>query len=252
MSGHSKWATIKRKKGAEDAKRGKVFSKIIREITVAARQGGGDPGGNPRLRTVMDKARAANMPQDNVTRAIKKGTGELEGANYEEHMLEGYGPGGVAVMLEILSDNKNRTVSEIRHIFSRNNGNMGEAGCVSWVFQKKGLIHFNKDQVSEDQLMEHALDAGAEDIKDEEDMLDVWTDTGSFEQVKKALEGKGLKPASAEISMVPQNSIKLAGADAEKMVKLMEALEDHEDVQNVYANFDIPKEEMERLSQMVA
>lgn len=252
MSGHSKWATIKRKKGAEDAKRGKVFTKFIREITVAARQGGGDPSGNPRLRTVIEKARAANMPQDNITRAIKKGTGELEGTSYEEFMLEGYGPGGVAVMLEVLTDNKNRTVSEIRHTFSRNNGNMGEAGCVAWVFQKKGLIHFTKNQVSEDQLMEQALEAGAEDIKDEEDMWDVITDPASFEKVKKSLGEKSLKPQQAELTMVPQNSVKLMGADAEKMLKLMEALEDNDDVQNVFANFDIPKEEMERLSQMVA
>ncbi len=252
MSGHSKWATIKRKKGAEDAKRGKVFTKFIREITVAARQGGGDPSGNPRLRTVIEKARAANMPQDNITRAIKKGTGELEGTAYEEFMLEGYGPGGVAVMLEVLTDNKNRTVSEVRHTFSRNNANMGEAGCVAWVFQKKGLIYFTKNQVSEDQLMERALEAGAEDIKDEDDMWDVITDPASFEKVKKGLEEKGLKPQQAELTMVPQNSVKLMGADAEKMLKLMEALEDNDDVQNVFANFDIPKEEMERLSQMVA
>jgi YebC/PmpR family DNA-binding regulatory protein len=252
MSGHSKWATIKRKKGAEDAKRGKVFTKLIREITVAAREGGGDPGGNPRLRTVMDKARAANMPQDNIARAIKKGTGELEGSTYEEHTLEGYGPGGVAVLVAILTDNKNRTVSEIRHVFSRNSGNMGEAGCVSWVFHKKGSLQLNKDQVSEDVLMEKALEAGAEDIKDEDDTWDIMTEPASFEAVKKALEENNLKPQSAEITMVPQNSIKLVGADAEKMLKLMEALEDHDDVQNVYANFDIPKEEMERLSKMVA
>ncbi len=252
MSGHSKWATIKRKKGAEDAKRGKIFSKLIREITVAARSGGGDPAGNPRLRTVVDKARIANMPQDNVTRAIKKGTGELEGASYEEHVLEGYGPGGIAVILDILTDNKNRTVSEIRHLFSKNGGNLGEVGCVSWVFHKKGSIQFNKGDVSEDSLMEQALELGAEDIQDEEDTWDVLTDPTSFEKVKKGLEGKGLKQVSAEVTMVPQNSVKLVGGDAEKMLKLMEVLEDNDDVQNVYANFDIPKEEMERLSKMVA
>ncbi len=252
MSGHSKWATIKRKKGAEDAKRGKVFTKFIREITVAARSGGGDPAGNPRLRTVIDKARAANMPQDNIARAIKKGTGELEGASYEESSLEGYGPGGVAVMVSLLTDNKNRTVSEIRHVFSKNGGNMGEAGCVAWVFHKKGIIQFNKGQVSEEALMEQALDLGAEDIQDEEDTWDVLTDPGSFEKIKKGLEDKGLKPIAAEVSMVPQNTVRLTGADAEKMLKLMEAMEDHDDVQNVYANFDIPKEEMEKLSRMVA
>ncbi len=247
MSGHSKWATIKRKKGASDAKRGKIFTKIIRELTVAAREGGGDPNGNPRLRTVIDKAKQANMPQDNVTRAIKKGTGELEGATYEETSLEGYGPGGVAVMLNLLTDNKNRTVSEIRNVFSKNGGNLGEAGCVAWVFHKKGLIQFPKAQVTEDILMEPALEAGAEDIKDEEDVWDVVTEPSSFETVKKTLEGKGLKPASAEVTMVPQNFIKLTGPEAEKMLKLMEALEDHDDVQNVYANFDISKEEMERM-----
>lgn len=248
MSGHSKWATIKRKKGASDAKRGKIFTKIIRELTVAAREGGGDPTGNPRLRTVIDKAKQANMPQDNVTRAIKKGTGELDGATYEETSLEGYGPGGVAVMLNLLTDNKNRTVSEIRNVFSKNGGNLGEAGCVAWVFHKKGLIQFPKAQVTEDTLMEPALEAGAEDIKDEEDVWDVVTEPSSFETVKKTLEGKGLKPATAEVTMVPQNFIKLTGPEAEKMLRLMEALEDHDDVQNVYANFDIPKEEMERLS----
>jgi YebC/PmpR family DNA-binding regulatory protein len=252
VSGHSKWATIKRKKGAEDAKRGKVFTKIIREITVAAREGGGDPDGNPRLRTVIEKAKEANMPHDNVTRAIKKGTGELEGASYEEHSLEGYGPGGVAVMLHILTDNKNRTVSEIRNVFSKNGGNMGEAGCVAWVFHKKGLIQFTKSQVTEDALMDQALEAGAEDIQDEEDTWDVTTDPASYEKVKTALESKGLKPLSAEVTMIPQNSVELLGHDAEKMLKLMEALEDHDDVQNVYANFDIPKEEMEKLSKMVA
>jgi len=248
MSGHSKWATIKRKKGASDAKRGKIFTKIIRELTVAARESGGDPSGNPRLRTVIEKAKQANMPQDNVTRAIKKGTGELEGAIYEESHLEGYGPGGTAVMLNILTDNKNRTVSEIRNVFSKNGGNMGEAGCVAWNFHKKGLIQFGKGPVTEDALMEPALEAGAEDIRDEEDVWDVVTDPASYESVKKALEGKGLKPTSSEITMVPQNFVKLTGADAEKMLKLMEALEDHDDVQNVYANFDISKEEMERLS----
>ncbi len=252
MSGHSKWATIKRKKGAEDAKRGKVFTKLIREIAVAAKNGGGDPDGNPRLRTVIEKARAANMPQDNVARAIKKGTGELEGVNYEEHTYEGYGPGGAAVILDILTDNRNRTISEVRNIFSKNGGNMGEAGCVAWVFKKRGVLQFDKKAASEEQLMELALEAGAEDLKDEEDLWDVMTDPVHFESVKKALEAKGLKPSSAEVTMVPQNTVKLGGGDAEKMLRLMEALEDHDDVQNVYSNFDIPKEEMERISKLVA
>lgn len=252
MSGHSKWATIKRKKGAEDAKRGKIFTKLIREITVAARQGGGDPAGNPRLRTVIDKARNANMPQDNVNRAIKKGTGELEGSTYEETTLEGYGPGGVAVMANILTDSKNRTVSEIRHVFSRNGGNMGEAGCVSWVFHKKGLIQISKAGVSEDQVMEKALDAGAEDVQDADETWDITTDTSSFEAVKKAIEDAGWKPISAEITLIPQNAVKLTGADAEKMLKLMEALEDHDDVQNVFANFDIAQDELAKISQSMS
>lgn len=250
MSGHSKWATIKRKKGAEDAKRGKIFTKLIREIAVSAKTGGGDPSGNPRLRSVIDKARQANMPQDNIARAIKKGTGELEGVNYEEHTYEGYGPGGVALMFSVLTDNKNRTISEVRNILSKNGGNLGESGCVSWVFSKKGFLAFDKQQTSEDQLMEIALDAGAEDLKSEEDSLEVITDPSSFEAVKKVLEGKGLKPASAEVTMVPQNYIKLTGPEAEKMLKLMEALEDHDDIQNVYANFDIAKNEMERISNL--
>jgi YebC/PmpR family DNA-binding regulatory protein len=248
MSGHSKWATIKRKKGAEDAKRGKIFTKVIRELTVAAREGGGDPAANPRLRTVMEKAKQANMPNDNVQRAIKKGTGELEGEIYEESNLEGYGPGGVAVILAIMTDNKNRTVSEIRNVFSKNGGNLGEVGCVSWVFQKKGSINFNKSDVAEDALMETALEAGAEDIKDEEDVWHVVTEPTSYEAVKKAVESKGWKPVAAEVTLVPQNFVKLSGDAAQKMLKLMEALEDQDDVQNVYANFDISREEMEKLS----
>lgn len=247
MSGHSKWATIKRKKGATDAKRGAVFTKVIREITVAAKNGGGDPNGNPRLRTALDKAKAVNMPLDNVNRAIKKGTGELEGVSYEESTLEGYGPGGVAIMLGVLTDNKNRTVSEVRHLLSKNGGNMGEAGCVGWVFSKKGHLTFGKD-IAEDVIMEKSLEAGAEDFKDAEDVWEVLTDPASFESVKKTLEDQGLKALSAEVTMVPQNTVKLVGADAEKMLKMMEALEEHDDIQNVYSNFDIPKEEMERIS----
>ncbi|MDO8461744.1 MAG: YebC/PmpR family DNA-binding transcriptional regulator [Deltaproteobacteria bacterium] len=248
MSGHSKWATIKRKKGASDAKRGKVFTKVIRELTVAAKAGGGDPNNNPRLRTVLEKAKAANMPQDNITRAIKKGTGELEGVNYEESTYEGYGPGGVAIMFDVMTDNKNRSIAEIRHILSRNGGNLGEPGSVSWVFSKKGILHYDKSKVSEEQLMDVALEVGAEDIKDEGETFDVWTDPHTFEKVKKDLIDKGLKPTDGEVTMVPQNTVPLVGAAAEQMIKLMEALEDHDDIQNVYANFDIPKEVMEKIA----
>ncbi len=251
MSGHSKWATIKRKKGAEDAKRGQTFTKYIREITVAAKQGGGDPNTNPRLRTVIEKAKTVNMPQENIVRAVKRGTGELEGVTYEEHVYEGYGPAGVALMFSVLTDNKNRTVSEIRNLLSKNSGNLGESGSVSWVFHKKGDLRFDKKGVTEDQLMEVALDAGAEDIKEDEDGFDVLTGPESFEAVKKALEAKSLKPVEAEVTMVPQNYVKLTGADAEKMLRLMDALESHDDVQNVYANFDIAKEELERIGNSI-
>jgi len=246
MSGHSKWSTIKHKKGAADAKRGKLFSKLIKEITIAARLGGGDPANNPRLRTVVDKARAANMPNDNVTRAIKKGTGELEGTTYEESVFEGYGPGGVALYIETLTDNRNRTVAELRHLLSKGGGNLGEAGCVAWMFNKRGVLTFEK-AIGEEKLMEAALEAGAEDIKDEEEFFTVITDPSSFESVKNACETKGLKPIEAEITMVPQNTVKLQGSDAEKMLKLMEALEDHDDVQNVSANFDIDSKLMEEM-----
>jgi len=248
MSGHSKWASIKHKKGKEDAKRGRLFTKIMREITVAARIGGGDPNSNARLRTALSSARAANMPKDNITNAIKKGTGELEGVSYEEAAYEGYGPGGVAVMVEVLTDSKNRAASEIRKLFSRGGGNMGEAGCVSWMFQKKGLIIFDKSAASEDQLMEVALEAGADDVKDAESVWEVTTSPEAFEQVKEAFDKKGLKYTVAQISMIPQTSIKLSGKEAEQMVRLIEALEEHDDVQNVYANFDISEEELERIS----
>ncbi|MBI4374502.1 MAG: YebC/PmpR family DNA-binding transcriptional regulator [Deltaproteobacteria bacterium] len=251
MSGHSKWATIKRKKGAEDARRGKVFTKFIRELTVAARQGGGDPNGNPRLRTVIDKAKQANMPQDNIARAIKKGTGELEGAAIEEHVYEGYGPGGAAIILEIITDNRNRTISEIRNILGKNGGNLGEAGCVGWIFKKKGVMQCDKGSVQEDQLMEIALDAGAEDIRDEEDVWSVVSEPENFEKVKKALADKKIASLSAEVTMIPENTVQLTGGNAERMLRLVEALEDHDDVQNVYSNFDIPKEEMERISRLV-
>jgi YebC/PmpR family DNA-binding regulatory protein len=248
MSGHSKWSTIKRKKGAADAKRGKVFTKIIKEIIIAARSGGGDMNANPRLRTAVLAAKAENMPRENIDRAIKKGTGELEGVNYEEFTYEGYGPGGVAMLLEVLTDNKNRTVADVRHIFSKQNGNLGEAGCVSWMFEKKGLISFDKTGVDEDRLIEVALDAGALDVKDTGKEFDVTTPPGTFEEVKKKLETTGFKSTYGEVTMVPQTTVRLSGKEAEQMLRLMEGLEDSDDVQKVYANFDIAYEEMERLS----
>ncbi len=248
MSGHSKWSTIKHKKGAADARRGKVFTKLIKEITVAARMGGGDPSGNPRLRSAVAAAKAENMPKDNIDRAIKKGTGELPGVSYEEATFEGYGPGVVAVLVEILSDNRKRTVADIRHVFSKNAGNLGEAGCVSWMFDKKGLIVFERDKVDEERLMDLALEAGAEDVRETDKEFEVITDPSTFERVKKKLEEANLKPSYGEVSMVPQSTIRLTGKEAQQMVRLMESLEDSDDIQHVYANFDIPDEEMERLS----
>ena len=248
MSGHSKWSTIKRKKGAADAKRGKLFTKIIKEIMVAARMGGGDINANPRLRSAVLAGKAENMPKDNIERAIKKGTGELEGVNYEELTYEGYGPGGVAMMLEVVTDNKNRTVADVRHVFSKYNGSLGEAGCVSWMFEKKGLITIEKNGADEDRLIEVALDAGALDVKDSGKEFEVTTDLASFEEVKKAVEEAGFKSGYAEITMVPQSTVRLSGKEAEQMLKLMEGLEDSDDVTKVYGNFDIAEEEMERLS----
>lgn len=247
MSGHSKWSTIKHKKGAADAKRGKLFSKLIKEITIAARFGGGDPTGNPRLRTVLDKARNANMPKDNVERAIKKGTGELEGASFEEVTFEGYGPAGVAIMVETLTDNRNRTVAELRHLFEKGGGNLGAAGCVGWMFAKRGVLTFDKS-VGEETLMDVCLEAGADDISEEEGILTVETDPSSYEAVKAACEKAGLKPIEQNLTMVPQNTMKLDHSSAEKMLRLMDAIEDHDDVQNVYANFDIDRETMEKLA----
>lgn len=246
MSGHNKWSTIKHKKGAADAKRGKIFTKIIKEITVAAKLGGGDPAGNPRLRSAVDKAKAENMPKDNIERAIKKGTGELEGVNYEEIVYEGYGPGGVAVLVECMTDNRNRTVSDVRSTFTKCNGNMGETGCVSWMFDQKGLIVVGKDADFE-KLFEVALEAGAEDVTDEEEQYEVLADPSMFIEVREALEKAGFAYESAEITMIPQTMIKLDGKNAENMLKLMDRLEDNDDVQNVYANFDISMEEMEKL-----
>jgi YebC/PmpR family DNA-binding regulatory protein len=248
MSGHSKWSTIKRKKGVADAKRGKLFTKVIKEIMVAARFGGGDINANSRLRTAVNEAKAENMPKENIERAIKKGTGELEGVNYEELTYEGYGPGGVAMMLEVLTDNKNRTVADVRHALSKYNGILGEAGCVSWMFGKKGLLSIDKSGVDEDRLIEVALDAGALDVKDTGKEFDVTTDPSNFEEVKKAIGEAGFKSNYAEVTMVPQSTVRLTGKEAEQMLKIMESLEDSDDVQKVYANFDIADEEMERLS----
>ena len=250
MSGHSKWSTIKRKKGAIDAKRGRIFTRLIKEITIAARIGGGDQNGNPRLRTAVLAAKADNMPKDNIDRAIKKGTGELEGFTIEEYTYEGYGPGGVAIMVEVMTDNKNRATAELRHAFTKHNGNMGEAGCVAWMFQKKGVIQYDRGAVEEEKLMEVALDAGADDVRDEGSVLEVTTDPKDFFKVKEKLDASGLPPCvMAEVSMVPQNTIKVVGKEAEQVLRLMEALEDLDDTQKVYANFDIPEEEMDRLSQ---
>jgi YebC/PmpR family DNA-binding regulatory protein len=248
MSGHSKWSTIKRKKGAVDAKRGKAFTKIIKEIMVAARMGGGDINANPRLRSAVLAGKAENMPKDNIDRAIKKGAGELEGVTYEEITYEGYGPGGVAMLVQALTDNKNRTVADVRHVFSKHNGNLGETGCVSWMFENKGLILVDKTGVEEDKLLEVALDAGALDVKDNGKEFEVTVSPADYEKVKQKVEGAGFKPTYAEVTMVPQSTIKLVGKEAEQMLKLMEGLEDSDDVQKVYANFDIADEEMERLS----
>jgi YebC/PmpR family DNA-binding regulatory protein len=248
MSGHSKWSSIKHKKGAADAKRGKIFSKLIKELTVAARLGGGDPTGNPRLRTAIQAAKAENMPKDNIGRAIKKGTGEIEGASYEEVNYEAYGPGGVAILIDCLTDNRNRAVADIKHIFDRHGGNLGEPGCVAWMFEKKGLFVIEKGAIDEEKLLELALDAGAEDVKEEETEFEVITATADFETVRKAFDDAGLAYTVAEVGMIPKNTVKLEGKKAEQMLHLMEALEDNDDIAHVYANFDIPDEVMEALS----
>lgn len=246
MSGHSRWAGIKHKKGLADAKRGKLFTKIIREITIAAKLSGGAPESNPRLRKAMDDAREANMPADNIKKAIQRGTGELPGVNYEELVYEGYGPSGVALMLEITTDNKNRTAGEIRRILSVHGGNLGETGSVGWVFEQKGTLTIEKSKTTEDQLMSIALDAGAEDIKSEDpDVFEVTTLPADFEKVKKAIEAAKIPTLNAEVTLLPKTSVKLTGVPAESMLKLMNELEDHDDVKNIYANFDIPKEIIE-------
>ncbi len=247
MSGHSKWATIKRKKSAVDAKRGKIFTKLIKEITVAARMGGGDPDTNARLRTVVMKAKDANMPADNIKRAIQKGTGELPGVHYEEILYEGYGPGGVAVMVEVLTDNKNRTVSEIRHLFSKLNGNLGENGCVAWMFDARGLIAVDRSAVDEDRLMEIVLEAGAEDVKEAGDTFEIVTEPQAFETVKKAVEDAGIPINLAEVTKIPQSTVRLEGKEAEQMLRLLSALEDNDDVNAVHANFDIDDQVIERM-----
>jgi len=248
VSGHSKWSTIKRKKGAADARRGKVFTKLIREIATAARMGGGDANANPRLRLAMDKARAANMPKDNIERAIRKGTGADGGEAWEEVVYEGYGPGGVALYVEALTDNKNRTVGEVRHVLSKHGGNLGAAGCVAFLFDKRGVLSFDRRGIDGDALLMAALDAGAEDAQEGEDTLWVITSPGDFEAVRTALEERGFRAARAEITLLPSTTVDLSGRDAEAMLRLSDALEDLDDVQNVYANYDISDEEMSRLA----
>ncbi len=246
MSGHSKWHTIKHKKGALDAKRGKIFTKLIKEITVAARTGGsGDPDSNARLRKAISDAKGQNMPNDTIDRAIKRGTGELEGAQYDEVLYEGYGPNGVAVMVEAMTDNRNRTVAEIRHIFSKNGGNMGESGSVGWMFDKKGYIVVDKEAKSEDELFEIAIEAGADDMQDDGDVFEIFTAPDAFEGVLDAVKKAGIEPQAAEVSMIPQNYIKLEGVEAKQMMKLYDSLDDNDDVQKVYANFDIDESEMD-------
>jgi YebC/PmpR family DNA-binding regulatory protein len=250
MSGHSKWSTIKRKKGAIDAARGKVFTKIIKEITVAARSGGGDPDANPRLRLAVSSAKANNMPADNITRAIKKGTGELEGVNYEEITYEAYGPGGVALIIESLTDNRNRTVADLRHLISKNGGNLAESGAVSWNFERKGVITAQKGSYSEDDLMNIILDAGADDLKDEDEYFEITASLENFESVRKAVEASGLngiKIESASLQYVPKQTTKVDGKDAETTIKLISAVEDNDDVQNVYTNADIDEKVMEAI-----
>lgn len=244
MSGHSKWANIKHRKGKQDAQRAKIFTKYGKEIIVAAKQGGGDPDNNTRLKTIIQKARAANMPMDNITRVIQKATGELAGVNYEEITYEGYGPGGAAVIVEVMTDNRNRSAADIRLIFSKNGGNMGESGCVSWMFKRLGVVIINKEEEKRDfdEVMMLALEAGAEDIQEDEESFEITCVWEEFDKILANIKQAGLTPFSAEISMVPENEVKLEGEAAVKMLRLMDALEDHDDVQNVYANFDIDDE----------
>jgi YebC/PmpR family DNA-binding regulatory protein len=248
MSGHSKWSTIKHKKAAKDAKRGKLFTKLIKELTVAARLGGGDTNANPRLRTAVLTAKQNSLPAENIDRAIKKGTGDLEGVSYEEVVYEGYAPGGVAVMVTGLTDNKNRTVAEVRKLFERHGGSLGSSNCVAWMFTKRGLITIEKTAADEDKVMEIALDAGASDINDLDDALEIVVKPDAYEAVKEALEKAGIAIAASELGLQPENSVSVSGHDAERTLRLVEELEDHDDIQTVSANFDISQEELERLS----
>jgi YebC/PmpR family DNA-binding regulatory protein len=247
MSGHNKWSSIKHKKGKADAQRGRAFTKITRELITAAKIGGGDPEGNSRLRQAINAARAVNMPNDNITRAIKKGTGELEGVVYEELLYEGYGPGGVAVLVKVLTDNKNRTVADIRHLFSKNHGNLGETGCVNWMFARKGSITVPKERIAEEKLIELAIELGAEDVVNDPEAheYEVRCDADRFEDLKKGLEERGVAVGAAEVAMLPQSTVHLEGKAADQMLRLMNALEESDDVQNVWANFDISDEAME-------
>mgnify|MGYP001020094110 FL=1 len=249
MSGHSKWANIKYRKATQDAKRGKLFQKLVRAIIVAAREGGGDPSMNIRLKTAIERAREANVPMDNIERAIKRGTGELEGVQYEEVFYEGYGPCGVAILVEALTDNRNKTASEMRTLFSRNGGSLGEAGCVSWMFERRGVIRITGEGLDEDELLSVALEAGADDVKNEDGEFVVYCDPATFSKVKGALEGHGFAVSGAEVGMVPKSTVSISDKDdAHKVVRLLNLLEDHDDVQNVYANFDIPDEILEEVS----
>jgi YebC/PmpR family DNA-binding regulatory protein len=248
MSGHSKWSTIKHKKALKDQRRGKLFTKFIKEITVAARMGGGDINSNPRLRTAVITARQNSMPSDNIDRAIKKGTGELEGVTYEDITYEGYGPGGVAVLIQALTDNRNRTVGELRSVFDKHGGNLGTAGSVAWMFTKRGLLTVERAAIDEDKVMETALEGGAEDVREAGDLLEILTTPEGFESVKTALDAAGVKTASAEVTMMPSSTVTITGKPVEQMVRLLEALEDHDDVQNVSSNMDAAAEELERLS----
>ena len=245
MSGHSKWSTIKHKKGAADAKRGKIFTRIIKELSVAARGGGGDPGMNPRLRTLIAEAKANNMPRENIERAIRRGTGEEPGVSYEEIMYEGYGPGGVALLIQSLTDNKNRTVGEIRHMLAKYNGNLGAENSVAWMFTRKGQVVVEKAKADEEKLLNAALDAGADDMNDDGSAWEIVSPPDTFEAVREAVKKLGVEPATAEVAMIPQNYVKLQGKEAQQMLKLMEALDDHDDVQHVWANFDIEEKEIE-------
>jgi YebC/PmpR family DNA-binding regulatory protein len=245
MSGHSKWHTIKHKKGAADAKRGKLFTRIIKELTVAARNGGGDADSNPRLRTIIAEAKSVNMPADNIKRAIQRGTGELPGVSYDEITYEAYGPGGVAIMIEVLTDNKNRTVGEMRHTLSKNGGNLGEANSVAWMFEKKGYIVVEKSKIEEEKLLSVAIDAGADDVRDDDENWEVMSSPETFQAVLDAIKGLGIEPAAAEVALLPKNYIKLEGKPAQQMVKLMELLEEHDDTKKVWTNADIEEKEIE-------